>query len=155
MSKKGWVILTSVFFLIAVIEFAIILTMPFQAPPAKIIKVTPSNTSNGTYEDMSASKVIDVGVPNRIQDNIATTVVDDSTAAATVRTGKYAKWYILKVGMSKDQVLSILGKPKLIKKGISVIWRYSYNKEHFGDVIFYKGKVITWLPPTITLEEVE
>ncbi len=150
MSKKGWVILTSVFFLIAVIEFAVILTMYNQAPPAKIIKVVPNKIES---DDLTSSKVIDVGVPNRIQDNIETTTVEDSTS--TVRTGKYAKWYILKVGMSKDQVLSILGKPKFIKKGISVIWRYSYTKEHFGDVIFYKGKVITWLPPTITLEEVE
>jgi len=155
MSKKWWVILTSIFFLVAVIEFAVILSMLNQAPSVKIIKVAADNTSNGTSDNMSTSKVIDVGVPNRIQDNIETTVVDDSTAAATVRTGKYAKWYILKIGMSQDQVLSILGKPKLIKKGISVIWRYSYNKEHFGDVIFYKGKVITWLPPTITLEEAE
>ena len=57
--------------------------------------------------------------------------------------------------MSKAQVLSLLGKPRLVKKGISEIWRYNYTKEHFGDVIFYKNKIITWLPPTIELEEVK
>ncbi len=150
MSKKGWVILTSIFFLAALIEFAIIINLYNQAPSVKIIKVTETEKNSG---EQSSSKLIDVGVPYRIQESIDTTQIADSTR--TVRTGKYAKWYILKIGMSKAEVISILGKPKFIKKGISEIWRYSYTKEHFGDVIFYRNKVITWLPPTISLEEVE
>jgi anti-sigma factor RsiW len=151
MSTKRWAILASVFFIIALVEFAIIMSMDTPVPEAKIIKIEQPAKSS---ETAPTSKVLDVGVPGRITSDFQTTPIEE-TGGEAAATGKYGAWKSLKVGMSKDQVVSLLGKPRLVKRGISEIWRYSYTKEHFGDVIFYKNKIITWLPPTIELEEVK
>ncbi len=150
MTKKGWATLSSILFVIALIEFAIIL---YDNSPSRQIKIIKVTETKNTEKTPATSNIIDVGVPNTIHDDISTSQVEES--GAKVRTGKYANWYRLKMGMAKTEVKSILGKPRYIKKGISEIWRYSYTKDNFGDVIFYKNKVITWLPPTISLEEVE
>ena len=151
MSTKRWAILASIFFIIALIEFAVIMSMDARVPEAKIIKVEKTSNSSGNLQD---SKVLNVGVPGRITSEFQTTPIEETGEETTI-TGKYGAWKALKTGMSKAQVLSLLGKPRLVKKGISEIWRYNYTKEHFGDVIFYKNKIITWLPPTIELEEVK
>jgi hypothetical protein len=59
----------------------------------------------------------------------------------------------LKVGMNSSDVSAILGKPNFAQKGVSEIWKYKYSPNLIGDVVFYQGKVITWVSPKLAIED--
>ncbi len=143
MRKQIWILFTILFFAIALIELYFIL---YPDCPA----------SNNTVEKIKTDlDNVQIGIEVEHRPDFGGTIEETTPEGSRVidpsKTGEFPQWKELKVGMSREEVRSLLGKPKLIKKGISEIWRYNYTNDRFGDVVFYDGKVITWLEPVITL----
>ncbi len=148
MNIKYWVLATFVFFTISIVELYFIIFPNCPHP-------------GGTYYEKTRDSIYVSGVEveNRPQINadiqevgdIEETTPEGTRIIDPHKTGEFPQWKELKVGMSKNEVRSLLGKPKIVRKGITEIWRYNYTSDRFGDVVFYKGKVITWLEPVITL----
>ncbi len=143
MKKEIWVLFTIIFFVIALVELYFIIYP--SCPQTKAVTVADNELDK-----------ITTGVEVEHRPDFGGGTIEESTPEGTriidpSKTGEFPQWKELKRGMTKDEVRALLGKPRLIKKGITEIWRYNYTSDRFGDVVFYNGKVITWLEPVITL----
>ena len=145
MSKQIWILITIIFFTIAVVELYFIINpdCPKNYASTEIEKEISNIPSEVTFEHRPEFGTIDTTIEETTPEGKR--IIDPS------KTGEFPQWKELKQGMTKEEVRALLGKPKLIKKGISEIWRYNYTSDRFGDVVFYKGRVVTWLEPVITL----
>ncbi len=143
MKKEIWILFTIIFFVIALVELYFII-FP-NCPPPAVVSVENSGANEGIVSGVEVEHRPDLGGIIEESTPEGARVIDPS------KTGEFPQWKELRAGMTKEEVRALLGKPKLIKKGISEIWRYNYTNERFGDVVFYNGRVITWLEPVITL----
>ncbi len=143
MDRPLWIYFAVVFFIISIVEFYFIL---YPNCP-KVSSQIESELSNIGIESSVEHR------PQSEPDIIEESTPEGSKIIEPSKTGEFPQWKELKKGMTKAEVRSLLGKPKLIKKGISEIWRYNYTSERFGDVVFYKDRVVTWLEPVITLHD--
>ncbi len=145
MKKEIWIIFTIIFFTVALIELYFILYPPCPKPEAVAAKSETETPVSGVEVEHRPQ------ITGTVETTIEETTPEGSRVIDPSKTGEFPQWKELKTGMTKAEVRALLGKPKLIKKGITEIWRYSYTSDRFGDVVFYDGKVITWLEPVITL----
>ncbi len=170
-TNKVLIILLFIFFGISMLEFGLLLnnncssnsvksdSFP-NSTPEKIV----DNIKNEVFEKPSKkeefvdTKIEETQIPNKKNENELIRMEisgkgNSEILPKQVNQQSFKEWESLKVGMTPSDVSAILGKPNFAQKGVSEIWKYKYSPNLIGDVVFYQGKVITWVSPKLAIED--